>query len=359
MTQAGEALFKDNCAACHTISGQGQYNFPNLIDSDWLYGGNDQHIITSITHGRHGMMPAWDTQLSDKQVTQLTQYVLNINNVKDVDPLFTANCSSCHGPDGKGNQAIGAPNLTDDIWLHGGTEQEIHHSIAKGLNNQMPAFDNRLTDNQILLVGTYLRSIQTDYPVQASAPIVAGNTSSSKIAMPAAAATCVGCHGQHGEGSGDVAPKLAGLSALYIENQIKHFQVGQRQNVTMKSMVAALDANSIKEVAEYYAKQPAPLKDKSPRGTTVIYTDPAAKLVNQGDWRRQIPSCVTCHGTATLGVDEFPRLAGQNASYLERQLLDWQQGKRTGDHDNMMKNIAVKLTKDEIKAVAQYLAKKQ
>ncbi|MFA0439926.1 cytochrome-c oxidase, cbb3-type subunit III [Vibrio sp. 10N.286.49.C2] len=357
LTNAGESLFKDNCAACHTESAEGQYNYPNLIDKDWLYGGNDQHIVSSITHGRHGMMPAWSPQLTDPQISELTDYVMNINNAKEPNALFTDNCSACHGPDGKGNQAIGAANLTDDVWLHGGTKQEIHHSIATGFNNQMPAFDARFSDNQILLVGAYLRSIQTDYKVEPSAPLSQTADTNSLSKIPAAAESCIACHGKNGEGQGDVAPKLAGLSAHYIQNQLHNFQSGLRQNATMKSMVVRLDKKSIEDVSQYYAKQTSPHSKISPRGAQVIYNDPAARLVNQGDWQRQIPSCVTCHGTDTLGVDNFPRLAGQNAAYLENQLLDWQQNKRTGDHDNMMKNIAVKLSSDEIKAVANYLSK--
>ncbi|GEA51625.1 hypothetical protein VIN01S_24290 [Vibrio inusitatus NBRC 102082] len=356
LINAGKSLFKDNCAACHTVSATGQFNYPNLTDQDWLYGGNDQNIISSITHGRHGMMPAWKPQLTEPQISELTDYVINIKTEKKSNPLFVENCVACHSADGTGNQAIGAANLTDDVWLHGGTKEEIHHSITTGFNNQMPAFDTRFTDNQILLVGAYLRSIQTEYKVEPSEPLTQTTGGNSLSDMPFAANSCIACHGKLGEGLGDIAPKLAGLSAQYIQDQIHNFKSGDRQNATMKSMVARLDNESITEVADYYAKQKAPLKNISPRGSQVTYDDPAARLVNQGDWQRQIPSCVTCHGTDTLGVDNFPRLAGQNATYLENQLLDWQQNKRTGDPDNMMKNIAIKLSSDEIKAVAHYLS---
>lgn len=357
IVKAGESLFMDNCAGCHSESAKGQYHYPNLTDSDWLYGGNDKHIIISITHGRHGMMPVWEAHLTPAQLNEVTDYVMNINTEKKVDAVFAENCTSCHGADGKGNKAVGAPDLTDDVWLHGGSREEVYTSIAKGLNNQMPAFNNRLTQNQILQVGTYLRSIQDDYPVEVSDPVRITSTNSDGPSLPDSAASCVACHGKNGKSTGPAFPNLAGLSAQYIENQLNNFKRRKRVNATMSSMVAPLSDKDIIDIATYYSKQTAPLETVLPRGAVVVYDEPAARLVNQGDWHRGIPSCVTCHGTATLGVDSFPRLAGQNAKYIENQLIAWQQSKRTGDHDNMMKNVATKLTKEEVQAVAIYLSK--
>ncbi|MCK8044950.1 c-type cytochrome [Shewanella sp. 1CM18E] len=174
--------------------------------------------------------------------------------------------------------------------------------------------------------------------------------------MPPAAALCGSCHGPQGQGVEPLGPMLAGLSSDYIAKQITLFQTGKRQNATMAPMAMTLQGPSIKEVADYFAAQPATIITPHLRGEKVSYTDPTERLVYQGDWQRIIPACVTCHGPSGLGVGDFPRLAGQQASYIKNQLIAWQQGTRGGDQDAVMGTIAGKLTAAEIEALAQYFS---
>lgn len=176
------------------------------------------------------------------------------------------------------------------------------------------------------------------------------------MVMPPAAQLCGSCHGPTGQGVEPLGPRLAGLSAEYIGQQVKLFQMGLRQNATMAPMSMTLQGDAINQVAQYFASQEVTEVTPHLRGESVNYTDPTAKLVYQGDWDRLIPACVTCHGPSAIGGGQFPRLAGQQASYIRTQLLAWQAGTRKGDVDAMMGTIANKLTAEEIDALAKYFA---
>ena len=161
--QLGRRLFNDNCAACHGRGGKGNQRLgaPDLTDSDWLYGGTGQDITTSIHDGRGGVMPPW-ASLGEDNVDNLVQYVLSLSGSPHdaakaavAKPLF-ATCAACHGADGKGNQAVGAPNLTDHIWLHGGSVADIHTTIHDGRQGHMPAWSPRLSDEQIHVLASYV-----------------------------------------------------------------------------------------------------------------------------------------------------------------------------------------------------------
>ena len=161
--ELGKVLFEDNCAACHQRSGKGNIliGAPNLTDNDWLYGGTGEDITTSIHDGRGGVMPPW-ASLGEDNVNNLVQYVLSLSGINHdtakaaaAKPLF-ATCAACHGADGKGNPALGAPNLTDSIWLYGGTAADIHHTIHDGRQGHMPAWSPRLTDDQIHVLAAYV-----------------------------------------------------------------------------------------------------------------------------------------------------------------------------------------------------------
>jgi cytochrome c553 len=174
--------------------------------------------------------------------------------------------------------------------------------------------------------------------------------------MPASAQLCAGCHGQQGQGIEPLGPRLAGLSAEYIEQQIKLFQTGKRQNATMGPMAMTVQGAVIEQVSHYFSAQDVAAVSTHVRGEKVSYDDPTERLVYQGDWERIIPACVTCHGPSALGAGQFPRLAGQQASYIKTQLLAWQSGTRKGDIDDVMGSIAAKLTASEIDALSQYFA---
>ena len=174
--------------------------------------------------------------------------------------------------------------------------------------------------------------------------------------IPPAAQLCVSCHGAEGEGIEPLGPRLAGLSKEYISIQLQHFQAGVRQNATMMPMAMTLQGDGIEQVARYFSAKPA--NDVKPviRGEQVVFNDDSARLAYQGDWSRGLPACVTCHGPSALGGGLFPRLAGQQASYIKTQLLAWQSGTRKGDVDGMMGSVANKLTVAEIDALANYFA---
>ncbi|NBU88361.1 MAG: cytochrome-c oxidase, cbb3-type subunit III [Betaproteobacteria bacterium] len=162
----GERLFLNNCAACHGSDARGSKGFPNLTDHDWLYGGSHETIKESITKGRAGAMPPMKAAVgSPEDVRNVAHYVLSLSgSAHDAvaaqlgKPKFAA-CAACHGLDGKGNQALGAPNLTDKIWLHGWGEQAIVAMINNGKTNVMPAHDQRLTSPQIHVLAAYVMSL--------------------------------------------------------------------------------------------------------------------------------------------------------------------------------------------------------
>lgn len=174
--------------------------------------------------------------------------------------------------------------------------------------------------------------------------------------MPPAAALCGSFHGPTGMGIEPIAPRIAGLSSEYIVKQIHLFQQGDRQNPSMTPMAMTVQGEAINQVADYFAAQPLPAFTPVVRGSQTSYQSAAETLVYQGDWQRTLPACVSCHGPSGIGGGQFPRLAGQQASYLKTQLMAWQSGTRKGDIDNMMGNIASKLSQDEIAALADYFA---
>lgn len=159
----GERLFMNNCSQCHGSDARGSKGFPNLADGDWLHGGAPANIRETIEKGRIGTMPPMAAAVgSPEDVRNLAHYVLSLSGSPH-DSLraslgkskFTV-CAACHGMDGKGNTALGAPNLTDDVWLHGWGEGAITAMINHGKTNQMPAQAGKLTDAQIGVLTAYV-----------------------------------------------------------------------------------------------------------------------------------------------------------------------------------------------------------
>jgi cytochrome c oxidase cbb3-type subunit III len=159
----GERLFMNNCAQCHGSDARGSKGFPNLADTDWLHGGTGEKIAESIGKGRTGVMPPMAAAVgSPDDVRNVAHYVLSLSNgphdsvrAQLGKSKFTA-CAACHGADGKGNPLMGAPNLTDDVWLHGWGEQAIVDIITRGRTNQMPAQAGKLTEAQVHVVSAYV-----------------------------------------------------------------------------------------------------------------------------------------------------------------------------------------------------------
>lgn len=162
--EIGQRLFLNYCAQCHGSDAGGSKGYPNLRDNDWLYGGTPEAIKTTLLNGRNGAMPPMGAAVGgSEEVRDVAHYVLSLSGrthdslrAQRGKPRFTANCAACHGADGKGNQQIGAPNLTDDIWLHGGTEAVISETIVKGRMNQMPAHKDFLDEGKIHLLTAYV-----------------------------------------------------------------------------------------------------------------------------------------------------------------------------------------------------------
>jgi len=162
----GERLFLNNCAQCHGSNGRGSKGFPNLTDNDWLYGGTHDIIKTTLINGRSGNMPPMAAAVgSADDVRNVSNYVLSLSGAAhnaaaaELGKTKFAVCAACHGAEGKGNQALGAPNLSDKIWLHGSGEQAIVQIIANGKVNVMPAQSSRLTPEQIHVLGAYVWSL--------------------------------------------------------------------------------------------------------------------------------------------------------------------------------------------------------
>jgi cytochrome c oxidase cbb3-type subunit III len=162
----GERLFINHCAACHGSDARGSKGFPNLTDTDWLHGGTPEKIEETIVKGRAGLMPALAAAVgTPEDIRNLAQHVLSLsgsphNAISAAlgKPKFAV-CAACHGNDGKGNQALGAPNLADKIWLHGWGEEAVVAMVTLGKSNVMPAQGGRLTPEQIRVLANYVWSL--------------------------------------------------------------------------------------------------------------------------------------------------------------------------------------------------------
>lgn len=166
--KVGSRLFLQNCALCHGSNAKGGIGYPNLTDNDWLYGGEAENILISIHNGRVGGMAAWQKQIGEAGVRAAAEYVMSISGniyndtldqtlVTQGEAIFKQNCVLCHGQDAKGLTAMGAPNLTDDIWLYGGDRATIQESIRNGRAGVMPAWENRLGNERVMLLASYVR----------------------------------------------------------------------------------------------------------------------------------------------------------------------------------------------------------
>jgi len=165
--KAGERLFVTYCAVCHGSDARGAPGFPNLRDNDWLHGGSPDQIEATIMNGRMGTMPAWEAPLGgDEGVNNVATYVMSLSG-REVDATaaaagkekFDMFCVGCHMPDGTGNQALGAPNLSNNIWLYGGSPRTIKQTIAKGRNGRMPAHGEFLGKDKVHVLAGYIYSL--------------------------------------------------------------------------------------------------------------------------------------------------------------------------------------------------------
>lgn len=159
----GQRLFLNYCAQCHASDGGGSKGFPNLTDRDWLHGGEPGNIQASILNGRTGVMPPFGAALGAEGVKDVAHYVRSLSGLT-VDGIrvgrgkvhFAQACAACHGADGKGNPALGAPNLTDKTWLYGSSEVTIIETVGKGRTNVMPAHKDFLGEARVNLLAGYV-----------------------------------------------------------------------------------------------------------------------------------------------------------------------------------------------------------
>ena len=159
----GERIFANNCATCHGSDARGSKSFPNLTDKDWLYGGTPEIIAETIGKGRQGNMPPMAAAVGTAEdVRNVANYVLSLsgsphNNIAaQLGRSKFAACAACHGTDGRGNPALGAPNLADKVWLHGWGEDAIVAIVTQGKTNTMPEHASRLSPEQIHLLAAYV-----------------------------------------------------------------------------------------------------------------------------------------------------------------------------------------------------------
>lgn len=164
--EIGGRLFGNNCAMCHGSDGRGAKGFPNLADNDWQWGDSYDAVLSSISTGRIGAMPPMGAALGEDGVREVVAHVQQLSGQK-ADPEMAAAgqarfqmvCMACHGMDGTGNQALGAPNLTDEIWLYGGNPADIEATIVSGRNGNMPAHENLLNEDRRRLLAAYVKGL--------------------------------------------------------------------------------------------------------------------------------------------------------------------------------------------------------
>ncbi|GAB5452061.1 MAG: cytochrome-c oxidase, cbb3-type subunit III [Halioglobus sp.] len=165
LRKMGQRMFGNNCAQCHGADAKGSYGFPNLTDDSWNYGYSAESIKATLMNGRVAAMPAWIDVVGEAGIQQLTAYVLSLNDAQPAPDaqaveaggkLYQSYCVACHGADATGNTAFGAPDLTNGIWLYGGSAEQIAHSLRAGRNGAMPAFGELLSEDKIHILSAYV-----------------------------------------------------------------------------------------------------------------------------------------------------------------------------------------------------------
>jgi cytochrome c oxidase cbb3-type subunit 3 len=170
----GQRLYSTYCTQCHGSDARGARGYPNLTDTDWLWGGAPERIEETILNGRTGAMPGWGPMLTAEKIHDVTEYVVKLSG-RPADAttaargqeVFTQTCAACHGADGKGNPTLGAPNLTDDIWLYGGSQARLKETITNGRQGNMPAHKEFLGEAKARLLAAYVYSLSR--PAEATA----------------------------------------------------------------------------------------------------------------------------------------------------------------------------------------------
>ena len=163
----GKSLYASYCTTCHGSDARGAPGYPNLTDDDWQWGSGEANIVATLTNGRMAVMTPWAQVLgSDEAVTNMARYVRSLSGLEEADEAvqgmqqqFTMYCAACHTPAGTGNPVLGAPNLTDDVWLYGSSLDTVRETLIKGRNGQMPAHGEMLGMNRTKILAAYVQSL--------------------------------------------------------------------------------------------------------------------------------------------------------------------------------------------------------
>ncbi len=162
----GKSLFASYCTTCHGSDARGAVGYPNLTDDDWLWGNSEAELTATLSNGRSGVMPVLAPALGgDEGIDNMVRYVKSLSGgeadagAMSAQPMFVALCSACHNADGTGNKIFGAPNLTDDTWLYGGSNEKVRETIVNGRNGIMPAHGDLFGDNRTKILAAYISSL--------------------------------------------------------------------------------------------------------------------------------------------------------------------------------------------------------
>ena len=163
----GASLYASYCTTCHGSDARGAPGYPNLTDDDWLWGKREDQIVATLANGRNGVMPSLAAALGgDAGIDNMVNYVRSLSGLTEADdaamtaqPLFVAMCSACHGTQGDGNEVLGGPDLTDEVWLYGGSEEAVRTTIVEGRNGVMPAHGELLGENRTKILAAYVYSL--------------------------------------------------------------------------------------------------------------------------------------------------------------------------------------------------------
>jgi cytochrome c oxidase cbb3-type subunit 3 len=163
----GKSLYASYCTTCHGSDARGAPGYPNLTDDDWQWGSGEANIVATLTNGRMAVMTPWAQVLgSDEAVTNMARYVRSLSGLEEANEAvqamqqqFTMYCAACHTPAGTGNPVLGAPNLTDDVWLYGSSLDAVRETLIKGRNGQMPAHGEMLGRNRTKILAAYVQSL--------------------------------------------------------------------------------------------------------------------------------------------------------------------------------------------------------
>jgi cytochrome c oxidase cbb3-type subunit 3 len=172
---SGAAVFRNNCSQCHGSGAAGAKGYPNLLDDDWLWGGNHEAIAYTVRHGirndadddaRYSEMPVYGEILTDEEILSVVEQVRALAGAEHDAALaaagaeiFANNCAACHGDAGMGNRDLGAPNLTDAIWLYGGDRASLIQTVTYSRFGVMPPWGGRLSEAQVQAVATYVHQL--------------------------------------------------------------------------------------------------------------------------------------------------------------------------------------------------------